>query len=263
MAKPRIIVWDLETLTDLKRVMGVFPGLSAYPGLTLKASINSIICFGYKVLGEKKAHCISAWDYPKRWKKDVNDDYDIVRASYEVLKDADGIVTHNGKRFDFKFLNSRLVKYGLKPLHKVPHIDTCSVAKSNLFLFNNRLNTVAKHLGCETKMENGGWELWERVLRREVKAQKTMAAYCKQDVRVTEEVFLKLRPFANSIPNYNLFVNGKQEKVNDGRGVCPSCGSEHINKFGLKRTKTRAYQRYQCQDCGAVSQTDAKDRNLK
>lgn len=253
--KPRIISWDLETLAELNKVMKFLPGMSAYPGLTMKATHNTIICCGYKILGEKKVHCINAWDYPKRWKKDVNDDYDVVKAIYKVLKDADGIVTHNGKRFDLKFLNSRLVFHGFAPLPKIPHIDTCTVAKSKLFLFNNRLNTVAEFLGCELKMENGGWNLWERVLRREKKAQATMTKYCKQDVEVLEQVFLKLRPMIGNVPNYNLFSESERQ-------ICPNCGSDRIQKHGTRMMTGGPVQRYKCNDCGTTHTVKGKKNPL-
>lgn len=242
---PKIITFDLETLANMDQIMNVLPGLSAYPGLTLKASINSVICFGYKVLGEKKAQCVSAWDFPSAWKKDVNNDYHVVKKAKEILESADGIITHNGIRFDLKFLNSRLVYHGLTPIPKIPHIDTCSVAKSRLFLFNNRLNTVAKHLGCELKMENGGWGLWEKVLKRDPKACATMTKYCKQDVEVTEEVFLKLRPMITNIPNHNLFGS---KPLNDV--ACPNCGSKHSHKNGTRMLTKGPVQRYCCNDCG-------------
>lgn len=253
--EPNIILWDLETLKYKNISNKHWFGISAYPGLTLKATYNSIICAGWKRLGERKVNCINAWDFPKRWNKDINDDYEVVKAIREVLINADGIVTHNGLRFDFKFLQSRLTHHGLPPLPKIPHIDTCRVAKSNLYLFNNRLNTVAEHLGCHLKMENGGAELWDKVADRQKTAMKTMTAYCKQDVRVLEEVFLKLRAFSNLIPNYNLFT-GKELKDSF---VCPNCGSENVHKNGTRPSKTKLYQRYICTDCATSFRTDAKD----
>lgn len=253
--EPKILFWDLETLMNPEEVMKIFPGMSNYPGLTLKASINSIICFGYKYLGDKEASCINAWDFPG-WEYSTNDDGELVAAAYEILKDADAIVTHNGKRFDLKFFNSRAVYHGFAPLPKIPHIDTCTLSRSNLFLFNNRLNTVAKYLGVEEKMDNGGWELWIDVQKRDPGAMEIMTEYCKQDVEVLEQVFMKMRPFINNLPNHNIFGEGDKH-------VCPTCGSSHVHKHGFKRTKTQTYQRYLCQDCGSVSRSDKKDTLLR
>lgn len=247
LKEPRILIWDIETLPNLKEVMRVFPQLSDYPGLTLKAQFNSIICFGYKFLGDKSVKCINAWDFPE-WDKDVNADGPLIDKALEILSKSDAIVTHNGKRFDWKFFQTRLLIQGKNLLHKIPHIDTCAVSKSNLFGLNNRLNTLAKLTDSGQKLENGGWDLWCKVLERETKSMELMTRYCKQDVAVLEKVFLKLRPLISNLPNWNLFTD-------TGEKVCPSCGSIKIQSYGLRRTKTNLYRRFRCNDCLSVSQS--------
>lgn len=244
MKKPKIILFDLETLMHMEQIAKRFPSMSAYPGRTLKASINTIICFGYKELGKKRAKCINAWDFKSRWKKDVNDDYAVCKAAYEVLKEADEVVTHNGKRFDWKFLQSRLAFHGLPLLPKIKHTDTCQLAKSNLFLYDNKLNTVAEHLGCEQKLAHTGWQMWVDVLNRKVKAQNLMAKYCKQDVDVLEQVYLELRPFSGN-------ASSTPKVINDDKRECPTCSSNRLYKHGKRATKTKIYQRYRCEDCGS------------
>ena len=254
---PRIIIFDIETLPNLKEVMRVFPSLSDYWGQTLKASINSIICFGYKVVDEdKKAKCVNAWDFPS-WNKDVNDDYEIVKALRKILNEADAVVTHNGKRFDFKFIQSRLLYHNLPLLHDIKHIDTCTLAKKNLFLFNNKLNTLGKFILDEGKLENGGWDLWCRVMERDPKAMKLMSDYCKQDVNLLEKVFLRVRPFAKNIPNHNLFLSSE-----DGSNLCNSCGSVNLQKNGIRTTLSSISQRYRCLDCGSCCAVKIDQRSV-
>lgn len=251
MSGPRIILFDIETLPNLPEALKVWPQLSSYPGQTLKASITSIICAGWKVLGEPGVSCINAWDFPQ-WSSDVNDDSEVVRAIYEVLKDADCVVTHNGRRFDWKFVQTRLIYHGLAPLPKIHHVDTCAESKRNLMVFNNRLNTVARFLTEKEKMEHEGWELWVKVHGRVLEAMETMSRYCQQDVLVLEEVFQKLRPVITSLPNYNLFSPLKEKS-------CPNCGSSRLKSEGKRHTSTRSYRRYCCQDCKSWSRTDLKD----
>lgn len=251
----KIILWDLETLPDMKAVMREFPGLSNYPGLTLKASINSIICFGYKVLGEKDAQCVNAWDFATRWKKNINDDYKVVEAAYNILKDADVVVTHNGKKFDWKFLQTRLLFHGFPPLPKIIHIDTCSESKKHLLTFNNRLNTLGQFLVKDKKLENGGWGLWVKVADKDKDAMRLMAKYCMQDVVLLEKVFKKLKPLLTQLPNKNLWT-GKTHS-------CPNCGSDNVQKRGRYVTKENAHQRYQCQDCGSWSFSTTKGKYIK
>lgn len=248
---PKIVFFDLETIPNLTEVLKVYPKMGDYPGLTLKATITSILCAGYKVFGEKQVKCINAWDFPS-WRRDINDDKAVVTALYEVLKDADAVVTHNGRRFDWKFLQTRLLKHGVAPLPNIHHIDTCALAKSHLYLFNNRLTTLAQFLTDDDKLDNGGWDLWVRAHAREKKALAEMEAYCKHDVVVLEKVFRHLRPFAK-LPNHNLFSIGKEN-------LCPNCGSTRIKSNGWRHTQVRSYRRYKCIDCHTVSRTNAEDK---
>lgn len=256
--EPKIIVFDLETLPNLPEALKVWCQLSSFPGKTMKATITSIICAGWKEYGKKRTHCINAWDYPN-WEVDVNDDKHVCEEIYNVLKDADAIVTHNGRRFDWKFLQTRLIYNGLPPLHNIPHIDTCVVARSNLLSFNNRLGYLGEWLVSDTKLENGGWDLWVKVYNRQKTAMRTMVKYCKQDVDLLEKVFDKLKPFVKNLPNRNHFKS--QDKLLKGENICPTCGSIDLKYNGWAYTKTQKYQRILCKNCGSTSRLDSKDRN--
>lgn len=244
---PKVVVFDIEILRDINKVDDIWFSVGNYPGLTLKASINSIINFGYKILDDKEAHVISAWDFPDAWQENVNDDSGLCLLIYDILHDADAVITHNGKNFDWKFIQTRLMVNGLPPLPKIPHIDTKVLAKSNLFMFNNKLDTISKFLTSERKMESGGQNLWTLVRKRNKDACAKMAKYCKQDVETTEAVFNKLKPFATNLPNRNLFDQ-------DGHS-CPSCGSKDVQKYGKTYTKTAEYQRYKCNSCHSISKS--------
>jgi len=251
MTGHNIILWDIETLPDLKPVMARLTRL--YDGCTLKANMSTMICFGYKRLGDKKAKCINAWDFPKRWAKDVNDDYEVIKAAGKILQEATGMVTHYGTGFDLKFLNTRLLFHGLPPIPRMKHLDTCKTARANIFLYSNRLNEVAKFFGLDEKMVNGGWGLWVDVLARKKSALKVMTRYCKQDVEVLEQVYEKLKPMSRHIPNFNLLID-------DEGKCCPNCGKQNYKKHGLYKTVTQVYQRYMCKTCFTTFRTDKKDR---
>lgn len=252
MADPHIIVWDLETLPNLPEALKAWPNLSNFPGQTLRASITSIICAGWKVLGSEETNCICAWDYPG-WTDNVNDDEEVCKAIYAVLRDADCVVTHNGKKFDWKFLQTRLRFHGLPPLPTIHHVDTCSEAKKHLFVLNNRLNTIARFLTEKEKLDHEGWDLWVKVHGRDLQAMQKMREYCVQDVIVLEEVFRSLKPLIKTLPNANLF---EPAKVN----VCPNCGSTRLLSNGRRYTTTKIYKRYICGDCNRWSHTDIKDQ---
>lgn len=253
--EPKIILFDLETIPNTKEIMKIWPGISNYPGLSLKATINTIICAGWKVLGQKRTHCINAWDFPE-WKRDINDDKKVCEEIFKVLKTADAVVTHNGKRFDWKFLQTRLMYHKLGTLPKTHHIDTCQEMKKNLYAFNNRLGTAGELLAGDKKLENGGWQLWVKVSNRDKKAQNLMEKYCKQDVNLLEKVYIALRPLIKGIPNYNIFV----AKYAGGKDQCPMCGSTRLVNNGIRYNATTSYQRVTCNDCGGSSRLDGKGR---
>ena len=246
-----MVVFDLETLPNLPEALKVWPSLSAYPGITLRASITSIACGAWKVLGTETVHCVHAWDFPT-WDTDVNDDRGVCETLYGVIEQADCVITHNGKRFDWKFLQTRLRFHDLPPLPPIHHVDTCQEAKKHLFVLNNRLNTVARFLTEKEKMEHEGWDLWVSVHGRKPDAMQRMSAYCKQDVVVLEEVFQSLKPLIKTLPNYNLFSPMRAKS-------CPVCGSTRLSSNGKRHTSTRSYFRYICQDCKHWTHTDVKD----
>lgn len=258
MSEPRIILLDLETLPIEKMLFKHIQQLSNYPGITLKSTLNSIINCGWKVYGENKTHCINAWDF-KSWVKDVNDDREICDAIKEVLSDADAIVTYNGKRFDWKVLQTRFLFNDIVPLHKIPHIDCCNIAKGNLYAINNRLNTIAELTTGEQKQKHDGWEMWEKVRDRDPKAMRDMERYCKRDVDVLEGVFKKLMPIITQIPNFNYF---KRRDISGDKDMCPRCGSTRQIKNGTRITRSGPQQRFRCNDCGGIS-CKIKDKELK
>lgn len=195
----------------------------------------------------------SAWDY-RPWEVDVNNDGLLLMEAYEILKDADAVVTQNGKRFDWKFFQTRLMKHGLPLLPKIHHIDTKQLASKNLYLSNNRLDNIAEQLTDKRKVDHEGWPLWVKTYHRDPDAMKRMSEYCKGDVIALDAIFRRLRPFAMNMPNHNLH---SLSKVN----LCPACGSSRLKSYGWRSTSTQTYRRYNCMDCGAWSRTDKTDRN--
>lgn len=253
MSDPRVVLFDLETLPDLYQALKVWPQISNFPGRTLKASVSSVICFGWQVLGDETPQVRSAWDFPE-WQTDRNDDRPLLRFAYDILQDAHAVITHNGVKFDWKFLQTRFAIRNIGFLPKIKHIDTKQMLSRNLSLFSNSLDAAADNFGLSRKLDHEGWELWVRTFDRDPAAQQLMADYCKQDVKVLHELFRKLRPFAAKMPNYNLFVTG------GSKNLCPYCGSSRLETAGIEPTKTMTYWRNRCLDCGGYSRTDVAGR---
>ena len=86
-------------------------------------------------------------------------------------------------------------------------------------------------------------------------AWNKMIQYNKQDVILLEAVYEKFKPYITNHPNLGLY----QQKD----FACPNCGSIHLQRRGFNRTKTNTYQRYQCQSCGAWSQSTKSEKTIK
>lgn len=242
---PKIVIFDLETLPDPEAVYDRLPSIGAWPGRTFKAELHTILSFGYKLLGDKEAKCINSWDVSDN----PTDDSGVVQMAYDMLHDADEIVTHNGKSFDVKVLNTRLMYYGMPPLDpKIKHVDTKIVLKSKLSLYSNSLKEAAKFFGVSDKMHwDDKWATWKRfAFGRDTEADRvTMDMYCKQDVDVLEEIYMKTRSLHG-----NASVNKQQWKT-DLALACPTCGSDNIHRNGTRRSVKHKYRRYLCNNCGS------------
>ena len=66
-----------------------------------------------------------------------------------------------------------------------------------------------------------------------------------QDVRLTEKLYLLLRPWIAGHPNHGLYIDSQEEPV------CRNCGSDDIVKKGWQKLNVASYQRYKCNNCGA------------
>jgi len=254
--EPKIVTFDLETIWDIDKIatQDVFFGLSNWPGRTMKADIGSIICFGYKIYGQKTAHCINVWDDKEAFDENINNDYLVCAAAYDVLKDADAIITHNGKRYDWKYLQTRFKINGLPTLDKIPHIDTFAEAKKNFSMYSNRLKDLAAQFTPESKIDTGGKNLWTRVYRGDKVAMREMSDYCKQDVVATEALADAFKSEIKIWPNRNLYT---------GKNDCPVCSSSNIIKHGTRPAKTRIIQRYMCMDCGSTTSATKTNKLLR
>jgi hypothetical protein len=233
---PKILLWDVETSLN---VVAVFQLKQDYIQPESILSERHLICAAWKWLGESKVNAVSLLDDPKRFAKDIHDDYHVCQKLHDVLNEADVIVAHNGDKFDIRFVEARMIINGFSPLPPIVKLDTMKIAKKR-FLFNsNKLDYLGKVLGVGRKKPTSSG-LWMRVLKGDEKAIKAMVAYNKGDVQLLERVFLKLRPYMPNHLNRELF----------GLDGCSRCGSKKLQKRGLSRNATRVYQRFQCLSCG-------------
>ena len=105
---------------------------------------------------------------------------------------------------------------------------------------SRKLDYLAGVLGLGHKLEHKGMELWRKCMDGDEASWRTMERYNRRDVRLTGQLYKELRPWIKGHPN-----------LSNGEIACTACGSENVQARGYARTKTMAYRRYQCNECGA------------
>lgn len=219
--EPRILFWDIEATN-------------------LSAPFGTILCIGYKWLGEKKVYIPTIMDFSKDKRLS---DKGLVQHFAEIYNSADYTVGHYALRYDKPMISSKLIKYGLPPLRPIPLIDTWWVARRELKMHSNRLQAIAEYLDTKTSKTPITFDDWLQAAAGDKKAIKSVVSHCKADVLVLEEVFIKLRPLMKEEPARGLLVNSKV-------GTCISCGSTHLQRRGWRVALSRRYRQLHCQDCG-------------
>lgn len=115
------------------------------------------------------------------------------------LEKYDTMITWAGNGFDIPFLTTRLLKHGLDPsifLSK-NHVDLNEVVKRRLRLTFTYLDHVCDFFGIERKDMLMGLDvpfLYVKGMEGDRSALKRIRQHCLDDLRVTREVFLKLKP---------------------------------------------------------------------
>jgi len=227
----KIIIWDLETTN-------------------LSGNFGYILCGAWKVYGKRGIHVVSIAD-TKTFERDPTNDKLLCKALLKSLEGADMWVAHFGKWFDRTMMNTRLLGHGLTPLPPIPLIDTWRISKDNLKLNSNRLDTITKWLGVEEKTPLDG-KTWIKAMAGHKPSIRYVIQHCKQDVLVLEQVYEKIRCLSTNHPNVNL-VHDETDGTGPVLEKCPICGQAKLQRRGKSPTRTRWYQRYQCQNCGGWS----------
>lgn len=237
---PRIVFLDIETAPLESYHWGLWDQNIGLDQIHLEWTILS---FSYKWLGEKTVHFESTGG---RGINKVRDDSKLLKSLWTLLDEADIVVAQNGKAFDLKKINARMLMAGMRPYSPVKIVDTMLVAKKHFQFTSNKLAWLSKYLAKTKKSEHKefpGFELWAECLKDNPRAWKVMEQYNKIDIVSLEEVYLLMRPWVEGHPNVAAYSS--MERV-----CCPKCGSEDVQMRGNARTQSGLYHRYQCKGCG-------------
>lgn len=236
--QPKILLFDLETSPLKAYVWGMWK-----QNVSLDALLSDwfLLSYSCKWLGDDTMH--SNVLTPQEVKDE--DDYRLVLELWNYLDQADYVIGHNCKHFDVPRIKARFLVHDLPPTSYYKQIDTLEVARAEFSFPSNRLDKLARIFGFEGKLPTN-MKLWVDCMNGDREALKSLEIYNNQDVIVLEKVYLKIRPFIKSHPNFNLYTN-------TNAAVCSHCGHDELIPNGFYYTQTGKYQTYSCTKCGAIS----------
>ena len=228
---PRVLVADIEN----SPAIGYFWGSTYQTNIIKVIEPSRMMSIALKWYGEKKISFFS----------DHHTGHDeMIARTWDALNEADAVVTYNGARHDSPHIQTEFLRAGASPQSPYREIDLYRVVRSKLKFQSNRLDYVSQELEIGKKVEHEGFPLWLACMAGDEKAWGRMRAYNLEDVRLTEQLYDRLRPLVpqSMHPNYAL----------DGEG-CPKCGSTDVARRGFAMTTTARYQRFVCRSCGQWS----------
>lgn len=227
----RVLTIDIETSPHLVKTWGL---RDQNVGLNQIVETGGVICFAAKWYDEKRVI----------FRSDHHDGHDaMVAAAWELLDTADALVHYNGKAFDVKHLHREFVLAGMPPPSPHRDIDLLTVARSRFKFASNKLDHVADQLGLGNKVKHAGFDLWTGCANGDEKSWREMKRYNVQDVRLTEALYDRLRPWIKNHPHV-----GRYTGAIDG---CPNCGSDERTPVAPLRTNVSEYDQWRCV-CGAT-----------
>lgn len=233
---PRILLYDVETSPNIAYVWGKYE--QNVLGDFIKE--RQIISIAWKWLGEKEVHVL-AMPMLKTYKKNPEDNSELIRKFQSVMNQADIVIGHNIDQFDDKMCNVAFIHSDLGPAKPHKTVDTLKVARKYFCFNSNKLDDLGKFLGLGRKVKHWGFAMWVKCLQGDKKAWDLMMEYNKGDVVLLEGIYLKLRPWITRNPRV-------KDAPSEG---CPECKSFDTKKNGRSwRSGRRMVQTYQCLSCG-------------
>lgn len=239
MKKIKRLFLDIETSYSIVVTFSLWPKHIPHNNILQEWYI---ICAAWKWEGKKRIYGATC---------EGRCDKKVTAALSKAIQEADEIVYHNGKKFDFKKLNTRVLLNGLPPMPKPRECDTLLQCRKHFGFTSNRLDYIGKQLNVGGKIETSN-HLWLDVLNGSKTALKDMYKYNKRDVTLLEDVYQTLKPHIDIGYNANL-----NKLIGLG---CPSCGGSNAHKHSWYVTKAGRYQRYRCQDCGKVFHSGKREK---
>lgn len=239
---PKILTADIETLPITTYNWHLFDEPRALDRL-----VNDWAIFmgAVKWMGDKKVYIADT-----EATGDPYDDKVVVQWLCELLDEADIVIGQNVQKFDLRKIRARAIYHGLKPFREPQVVDTLLMSREIAQFTSHKLEYMSgmteTHKSQHLKFP--GFALWLGVIDKNPGAYAEARRYNRDDVKSTEELYLKLRPWARKHPNMAQYYEDEAVR-------CPRCGSTHVTAGEIMHRGVSTYQAYQCDTCGGHSRT--------
>jgi len=231
----KILLLDIETAPNLAHVWRFF---QENVGANQVMKHSTMLSYAAKWVGRDTVYYQDVEHQSEK---------NMLRSMNKLLNAADCIVAHNGNKFDMPKIRGRSMVHGLALPSPYKQIDTYLIAHREFGFDSNSLEYLAKVLKLPHQKEKHkkfpGHEMWVECLKGNPEAWAEMRKYNIQDIHVLEDLYLLVRPYARTHPNFGVFV--ESEKT-----MCPKCGSEDRKKDGFAYTMVGKFPKYECRGCG-------------
>lgn len=240
--RAKVLLFDIETAPLLAHVWGLWEN---------NVGLNQIVCdwhllsWSAKWLGSPEGEVMYM---DQRSASSVENDKAILTELRELLDEADVVITQNGKSFDQRKVQARMLIHGFQPNSPYKHVDV-KIEAQRLFGFpSHKLEYMTEKVNKKYKKlkhkKFPGHDLWVECLKGNVEAWDEMKLYNMHDVLALEEFFGHIAPWGIRL-NFNLFTDDEDQSC--------ICGSQEHMKYGFYYTEMGKFQRYKCKKCGHIS----------
>lgn len=230
MSDIKILALDIETRPMLAYRWSLW---DKFTPINQVSERSGTICFAARWAHEPKRNI--------KFFSDFTHGHDgMLEAAWELIDEADALMSWNGIKFDLRKLNKEFIVADLGRPSPVFELDLMVQLKKVAAFDSNKLDWVSQELGIGKKMSHAGFSLWLRCLAGDAKAWAEMEKYNKQDVHLLVDIYKRVLPWLK-LPNQNLWnvVNG-----------CPTPDCKGApQKRGFRTTQIGVFQRYHCSEC--------------
>jgi hypothetical protein len=152
----------------------------------LKGDYNSILVVSMKPFGKKP---YSRWVSGR-----AGQDRELALWAKKELEKYDCWISHYGKGFDIKMIDTRLTRWGLPPVERRNHVDLYFIARFNLLIARKSQAHISSWLGTPNQKMSVSANVWAEIAGDMKKHMPKMVKRCEADVLELEDNYRALKP---------------------------------------------------------------------